>query len=83
MNKVNVETNPVKRHIMRSDKGILDWLQNECGGSFSCKRQRDPFVASPTFGNLDEWQIFTIPSQHVKGVSIRDAFSNAMNKCGA
>jgi len=64
---------------LRSDKEILDWLQNECEGSFSCERLRDPFVDSPTFGDLNEWQVFTIPSQHVMGESIRQAFSIAMD----
>jgi len=64
---------------LRSDKEILDWLQNECEGSFSCKRVRDPFIDSPTFGDLNEWEVFTIPSQHVCGESIRQAFSFAMD----
>lgn len=57
---------------LRSDKEILDWLKNECEGSFSCKRVRDPF------GDLNEWEVFTIPSQHVCGENIRQAFSLAM-----
>jgi len=69
--------------VMRTDTEILDWLQNKCEGNFNCSRGRDPHVGSPTFGNLDEWTIFTIPSQHVKGLSIRGAFSLAMKKCGA
>jgi len=64
---------------MRTDKEILDWLQNECESSFSCERLRDPFVDSPTFGDLHEWQVFTVPSQHVRGESIRQAFSFAMD----
>ena len=65
-----------------SDEQILDWLQNECDGVFSCERLRDPFVDSPTFGDLNEWKIFTIPSQHIKGSSVRDALQNAMEKVG-
>lgn len=65
---------------MKTDKEILDWLQNECGGSFNSSRERDPFTNSPTFGDLDKWTIFTCPSQHVTGENIRDAFSKAMDK---
>lgn len=46
---------------MKSDKEILDWLQDECKGKFSCERLFDCHADSPTFGYLDEWEVFTIP----------------------
>ena len=58
---------------MRTDKAILNWLQNECKGVFSSER----------LGDSKEIEVFTIPSQHVRGSGIRDAFSNAMSKCEA
>lgn len=66
--------------VKSSDTEILDWLQEGCDGYFSCERGRDPYVGSPTYGPLDEWTIFTIPSQHVKGNSVRDALLKAMEK---
>lgn len=68
------------RDIGRTDEEIIDWLQDECNGTFSCKRKRDCVVESPTYGELDIWKVFTCVSQHVTGSSIRDALSNAMDK---
>lgn len=65
---------------MTTDTELLDWLQTECNGEFTFRRSRDPYVGSPTYGELDEWQLFTVPSQHVVGSSIRDAIAKAMAK---
>lgn len=59
-----------------TDTEILDWLQNGCDGSFSSERIWDPYNGC----YKKEWQIFTVPSQHVKGENIRDAFIKAINK---
>jgi hypothetical protein len=58
----------VRSRMNPTDTEILDWLQRECSGLFSCKQVRD------------QWQVFTVPSQHVTGSSVRDALANAMNK---
>ncbi|MCK4579400.1 MAG: hypothetical protein KAU50_11465 [Candidatus Marinimicrobia bacterium] len=59
---------------------IFNWLQNECDGVFSCRRLYDPFTDSPTYGPLDKYEVFTIPSQHVTGDTVKEAFENAIKK---
>ncbi len=65
---------------MPTDTERLDWLQNECDGLFSCERLYNPFTDSPTFGVMDVWELFTVPSQHVQGNSVRDVIDKAMVK---
>lgn len=67
---------------MASAKDIdrLDFL-DRCvmsGGVIEARRDRDPYVKSKTFGYLNTVGLFTVPSQHVRGVGLRGAIDAAM-----
>lgn len=62
------------------DAARLDFL-DRCVMNHRCisaERDRDGTVGSPTYGDLPTVTIFTIPSQHKKGLGLRGAIDAAM-----
>lgn len=77
-----VPADPVE---LSDDTKLLDFL-SDCVMNhrvISAERDRDAVVDSPTFGDLPTVTLFTVPSQHVRGLGLRDAIIAAINAKGA
>lgn len=65
------------------DAARLDFMERcvmEDGKCFSAEREYNPMMDEPTFGYLPTVKVFTVPSQHVRGVGLRGAIDAAMKK---
>jgi hypothetical protein len=60
------------------DKERLDWLSEL--STFYYQEHRNPYVGSPSYGKVERRELFTIPSQHVQGETLRDAIDAAIKK---
>lgn len=63
------------------DTRRMDFLEDivmRNGQTLSADRERDSTTSSPTYGDLPTVCLFTIPSQHVRGIGFRGAVDEAM-----
>ena len=63
------------------DTRRMDFLEDivmRNGQTLSANRDHDSTTSSPTYGDLPTVCLFTIPSQHVRGIGFRGAVDEAM-----
>jgi hypothetical protein len=63
------------------DAARMDFIERcvmKDGQAFSARRDYDSFTNSPTYGYLPTVEVFTVPSQHVRGLGLRGAIDAAM-----
>lgn len=71
----------IKGKAENEDTRRMDFLEDivmRNGKTLSANRDRDATTSSPTYGDLPTVCLFTIPSQHVRGIGFRGAVDEAM-----
>lgn len=63
-----------------TNRRIMKFLIEDCKGIFSCDYHKGNIVGQPDFNKILYYEVFTIPSQHVRGKTVREALINAIKK---